>query len=192
MTKEEIIKKHLKNEKILWQAEPKKVPLFNKSDIFIIPLTVAFGGSLLMYSILSFIMMIKGESFVFSLIGITSFIIGAYILFLRLWYRKKRIKKQLYFVTSKRAFAFDTMRDSVIFDIPLDATDLYMGDKSLILGNANSIGDFVYNLGLDVFFRKFTHETPAFRYIEDINGVTKIIMTNSEKVVETGDDELFI
>ena len=101
-------------------------------------------------------------------------------------------KKQIYFVTDKRAFAFDTMRDSVIFDIPLDETDLYLGDKSLILGNTNSIGDFVYNLGLDVFFRKLAHETPAFRYIEDINGVSKIIMTNAEKVVETNDDELFI
>lgn len=192
MTKEEIIRKYLNNEKILWQKKPEKVSLFNKWDILMIPLTLIFGGSLLMYAVLSFIMMIKGESFMFSLIGITSFIIGAYILFLRLWYRKKRIKKQIYFVTDKRAFAFDTMRDSVLFDIPLDETDLYLGDKSLILGNTNSIGDFVYNLGLDIFFRKLAHETPAFKYINDINEVSKIIITNAEKVVDADDDELFI
>ena len=192
MTKEEIINKHFYGEKILWQAEPNKVPLFNMWDIFIIPLTIVFGGSLLMYTVLSFMMLVKGESFMFSLIGITSFIIGVYILFLRLWYRKKRIKRQLYFVTNKRVFGFDTIRDEVIFDIPLDEADLYMGYKSLILGRTNSIGDFVYNLGLDIFFRKIAHETPSFKYIDDINGVSKIIMTNAEKVVYSDNDELFI
>ncbi len=192
MTNEEIIKKHLNNEKILWQGEPTKVPLLHKSDIFMIPFTLIFGGSLIFYAIAAAIMMIKGESIMFSLVGITALLMGAYILFFRLWYRKKRIKKQVYFVTKKRAFAFDTMRDDVLFDIALSETDLYMGDKSLIVGETNSIGDFVYNIGLDIFFRKFVKETPAFRYIDDISGVSKIIMTNKEKAVETDDDSLFI
>ncbi len=192
MTNEEIIKKHLNNEKVLWQGEPVKVPLLHKSDIFMIPFTLIFGGSLIFYAIMAAIMMIKGESIIFSLVGITALIMGAYILFFRLWYRKKRIKKQVYFVTDKRAFAFDTMRDDVLFDIGLSETDLYMGDKSLIVGETNSIGDFVYNIGLDIFFRKFAKETPAFRYIDDISGVSKIIMTNKEKAVETDDDSLFI
>ena len=147
---------------------------------------------MIFYAVLALIMMIKGESILFSLIGITAILMGAYILLFRLWYRKKRIKKQVYFVTNKRAFAFDTMRDAVIFDIPLSETDLYLGDKSLIVGDANSIGDFVYNLGLDIFFRKFAKETPSFKYIDNINGVSKIIMTNKEKAVETDDDSLFI
>lgn len=192
MTNEEIIKKHLNNEKVLWQGNPVKVPLLHKSDIFMIPFTLIFGGSLIFYAIMAAIMMIKGESIMFSLVGITALIMGAYILFFRLWYRKKRIKKQVYFVTKKRAFAFDTMRDDVLFDIELSETDLYMGDKSLIIGETNSIGDFVYNIGLDIFFRKFVKETPAFRYIDDISGVSKIIMTNKEKAVETDDDSLFI
>ena len=192
MTNEEIIKKHLNNEKILWHGAPVKVPLFNKWDIFMIPFTLIFGGSMIFYAVLALIMMIKGESILFSLIGITAILMGAYILLFRLWYRKKRIKKQVYFVTNKRAFAFDTMRDAVIFDIPLSETDLYLGDKSLIVGDANSIGDFVYNLGLDIFFRKFAKETPSFKYIDNINGVSKIIMTNKEKAVETDDDSLFI
>ena len=192
MTNEEIIKKHLNSEKILWQGNPVKVPLLHRSDIFMIPFTLIFGGSLIFYAIMAAIMMIKGESIMFSLVGITALLMGAYILFFRLWYRKKRIKKQVFFVTDKRAFAFDTMRDDVLFDIELSETDLYMGDKSLIVGETNSIGDFVYNIGLDIFFRKFVKETPAFRYIDDISGVSKIIMTNKEKAVETDDDSLFI
>ena len=94
MTKEEIIRKYLNNEKILWQKKPEKVSLFNKWDILMIPLTLIFGGSMLLYATLSFIMMIKGQSFMFSLIGITLFIIGAYILVIRLWYRKKQADQQ--------------------------------------------------------------------------------------------------
>ena len=192
MSKEEIIKKHLNNENILWQGAPVKVPLLHKSDIFMIPFTLIFGGSLIFYAVISAVMMIKGQSIMFSLIGITALLMGGYILFFRLWYRKKRIKKQLYFVTDKRVFAFDSMRDTVIFDIPLSDTDLYLGDKSLIVGDTNSIGDFVYNIGLDIFFRKLAKETPSFKYIDDINGVAKIIATNNEKAVETDDDSLFI
>ncbi len=190
MTTEEIIKKYLKDEKILWHGAPKKVPALNKYDIFMIPFTLLFGGLLIVYAIMSAIMMFAGESALFSLIGITALIMGAYILFLRIWYRRKRIRRQLYFVTEKRVFAFDTLRDDVIFDILLKDTDLSLGDKSLILGDINSIGDFIYNLGLDIFFRKFSKETPAFKYIENISEVSKIIITTNEKAND--DETLFI
>jgi len=194
MTTNEIANKYLKDEQILWQGEPKNVPIFHKSDIFILPFTILFGGFLIAYAVISAIMMIAGQGIWFSLVGITFLLMGIYILFLRLWYRKKRIKRQRYFVTNKRVFAFDTLRDDVLFDIPLNETDLYLGHKSLILTDVtNATGDFVYNLGLDIFFRKFAHETPAFKYINDeIQAVSKIIVTNSKKVVETDNDELFI
>lgn len=193
MTTNEIANKYLKDEQILWQGEPKNVPLFHKSDILILPFTILFGGFLIAYAVISAIMMFAGQGIWFSLVGITFLLMGIYIVFLRLWYRKKRIKRQRYFVTSKRVFAFDTLRDDVLFDIPLNETDLYLGHKSLILTDVtNATGDFVYNLGLDIFFRKFAHETPAFRYIDDIAGVSKIIVTNSKKVVEVENDELFI
>ena len=128
----------------------------------------------------------------FSFVGITFVILGLYILIFRLFYRRKRISRQVYFVTDKRVFSFDTLRDEVIFDIPLDETELFLGDKSLILGDTNAIGDFIYNLGLDVFFRKFSKETPAFRYLDNINEISKIIIENKEKVEEQEDDSVFI
>ena len=160
MNTNEIKEKFLKDETILWQGSPKKAPLFNKSDIFMIPFSLIFGGTFIMYAIISALMMLAGESIMFSLLGITCLILGLYILVFRLWYRKKRISREVYFVTDKRVFAFDTLRDNVIFDILLDETELYLGHKSLILGESNSIGDFIYNLGLDIFFRKFAKETP--------------------------------
>lgn len=190
MTVNEIKEKHLKNEKILWQGCPQKVPVFTKADFLLVPFSLIFGGFLLGYAFLSALAMIAGQGIMFSLVGLTFLILGLYIIFIRLWYRKKRVSREVYFVTSKRVFGFDTMRDTVMFDIDLKKTDLSLGDKRLELGEINSIGDFIYGLGLDVFFRKISHETPSFKYINDINGVAKIIMTNSCE--DTDDDSIFI
>lgn len=192
MDKTQIINRFLKDEKILWQGAPSNVPYLNKSDIWLIPFTLVFGGAFIVYAIISAIMMFAGKSIMFSLAGITLLLMGTYILFFRIWYRKKRISRQLYFVTDKRVFAFDTMRDDVIFDILLEDTDLYLGYKSLILSDINAIGDFIYNLGLDIFFRKFSKETPSFKYINDLNNVSRIIISAKETVEEKDNDSIFI
>ena len=192
MDKTEIINRFLKDEKILWQGAPSNVPYLNKSDIWLIPFTLLFGGAFIGYAIISAIMMFAGKSIMFALTGITLLLMGTYILFFRFWYRKKRIARQLYFVTDKRVFAFDTMRDDIIFDILLEDTDLYLGYKSLIISDINAIGDFIYNLGLDIFFRKFAKETPSFKYIDDINNVSRIIISAKETVEENDNDSIFI
>lgn len=194
MSTQEIVNNYLKHEQILFNGTPKNTPLFNKSDIFMIPFTLIFGGAFLIYAIISALMMIAGQGIMFSLLGITCLILGIYFIFLRLWYRRKRISRQVYFVTEKRIFAFDTLRDDVVFDILLEDVEVYSGDKSLVLGETNAIGDFIYNLGLDIFFRKFAKETPAFRYIDDFSEVAKIILKAKEKTTQKDedDDSLFI
>ena len=192
MTNNEIKEKYFKGDKLLWEGAPNKVPYFTKADFWLVPFSIVFGGFLLAYAIISAIMMLAGQGILFSLVGITFLLLGTYVIFIRLWYRKKRISRQVYFVTDKRVFGFDTMRDDVLFDILLRDTDLTLGDKSLELGEANSIGDFIYGLGLDVFFRKFSKETPAFKYIDNIEQVCKIIISNKQKEDGTDDDSLFI
>lgn len=192
MTPNEIKEKYLKHDSILWQGAPKKVPVFTRYDFLLVPFSLIFGGFLLAYAILAAVAMFAGQGILFSLVGITFLIMGIYLIFIRLWYRKKRITRQVYFVTDKRVFGFDTLRDDVLFDIPLRDTDLSLGYKSLELGEVNSIGDFIYGLGLDIFFRKFSKETPAFRYIDNIEQVSKIIITTTQKDDGTDNDSLFI
>lgn len=192
MSNNEIKEKYFKNDKVLWEGAPKKVPVFTKSDFLLIPFSIIFGGFLLAYAIISAIMMFAGHGILFSLVGITFLLIGLYVIFIRFWYRKKRVTREVYFVTNRRVFAFDTMRDDVLFDIPLRDTDLSLGYKSLELGETNAVGDFIYGLGLDIFFRKFSKETPAFKYIDNIEQVSKIIITNLQKDDGTDDDSLFI
>ncbi len=192
MTNSEIKEKYFKHDTVFWEGAPKKVPVFTRSDFLLVPFSLIFGGFLLAYAVIAAIMMIAGQGILFSLAGITFLLIGVYLIFIRLWYRKKRISREVYFVTDKRVFGFDTMRDNVLFDIALRDTDLSLGYKSLELGEVNSIGDFIYGLGLDIFFRKFAKETPAFKYIDDIEQVSKIIITTKEKDDGTDDDSLFI
>lgn len=194
MTTQEIINKYLKHEQVLFCGKPENTPTFHKSDIFMIPFTLIFGGAFIIYALISALMMIAGQGIMFSLLGITCLILGIYFIFIRLWYRKKRISRQVYFVTERRVFAFDTLRDDVVFDILLEDVEVFSGGKSLILSETNAIGDFVYNLGLDIFFRKFAKETPAFRYIDNTNDVAKIILKAKEKTTakDEDDDSLFI
>lgn len=187
-----IKEKYLNNETILWEGAPKNVPLFNKFDFLLIPFSLIFGGMMIIYAVTSAIMTFSGQGIMFSLVGITAFILGLYFIFFRIWYRKKRISREVYFITDKRIVAIDTMRDNVTFDIPINDAALYLGNKSLILGETNSIGDFVYGMGLDIFFRKFISETPAFRYIEDIENVSKIIIKSIQKNEEKEDESPFI
>lgn len=192
MSHTEVKEKYFKNDKVLWEGTPVKVPLFSKSDFLLVPFSLIFGGFLLAYAIVSAVMLFLGQSILFSLAGITFLLLGTYIIFIRLWYRKKRISREIYFVTNKRLFAFDTLRDNVLFDIPISDADLSLGYKSLEVGETSSIGDFIYGLGLDIFFRKFSKETPSFKYIENIEEVCKIIITTKEKDDGADDDSLFI
>ncbi len=192
MTNAQIKEKYFKNDTVLWEGAPNKVPVFSRADFLLVPFSLIFGGFLLGYAILSVVVMLAGQGILFSLVGITFLLLGVYLILLRLWYRKKRISREVYFVTNKRVFGFDTMRDNVLFDIPLKETELSLGYKSLELSETNSIGDFVYGLGLDIFFRKFSKETPAFKYIDNIEEISKIIILNIEKEDGTDDDSLFI
>ena len=193
MTYDEIKEKYLKNEKIIWQGKPVRVPLLNKSDFLLIPLSLAFGVLLISYSLFSLIAMIAGHGIMFSLIGITFLLIGFYIIFGRLWYRRKNIKSRLYFVTDKRVFCFDTMRNNVTFDILLPDIDLTYDEKGLYFSNGNIVSDFIYNMGIDVFFRKYAKESPAFIYIDNLKEVAKLIIKNTPKEEdENNDDSLFI
>ena len=94
-----IKEKYLNNETVLWEGTPENVPLFNKFDFLLIPFSLVFGGMMIVYAVVSAIMTFSGQGIMFSLVGITAFILGFYFIFLRFWYRKKRIGREVYFVT---------------------------------------------------------------------------------------------
>ncbi|MBR4874552.1 MAG: hypothetical protein IKU87_01875 [Clostridia bacterium] len=175
MTNEEIKNKYFKNdEEVLWSGKPDALGWFVRLDFILIPLTVLLGGYMLLFAFSAFMLMLRGENMTFALSGITVLLIAFYIIFGRLWYRRKRASRNLYFITSKRVFVFNTFRDTIDADILLQNTKLNITKNTLFLGERFFAGDLVYALGLDLFFHKLTSQSPAFYNIknpEEIKGI---------------------
>ena len=176
MTKEEIQKQYFnENETILWSGTADALRYFNRTDFVLVPLSLLFGGMLLVYVGSAFVLMVQGKSMVFSLSGITCLLIGIYLIFGRIWYRHKRLSKNIYFVTDTRVFVFNTLRNTVTLDMPIADALPEILQNTLFLGKRQLGGDLLYGLGLDVFFHRFTAESPAFYAISNPELVKKQI-----------------
>ncbi len=181
MTKEEIKEKYFhKDEKVLWSGKAENINMFTKHDFVLVPLTVILSAFILVYVYSAFMLMIKGESASFALSGITCLLVVFYLAAGRLWYRQKKLLKNIYFVTDRRVFVFNTFRDKVLCDIPLELAEPYEQGKNVFLSHKNISGDIACALGLDLFLHNIIQETPAFYSIENTNEVLKII-TNAKK-----------
>ena len=176
MTKEEL--KHANidsDEVILWEGTPDKLGYFSRTDICLIPITLIFGGLLLSYAYSSFMLMLQGKSVAFALSGITILLIAFYLVFGRIWYRHKRLSKNLYVVTDRRVLVMNMLRDTVTADIPLSEVSPETFRNDLYLSYKYLGGDLVYGLGLDIFFRNMSTESPAFYAISDPQKVEKLL-----------------
>lgn len=163
MTKEEIQKQYFnEDEAVLWSGTADALRYFNRTDFVLVPLSLIFGGMLLTYAGSAFVLMVQGKSMAFSLSGITCLLIGIYLIFGRIWYRHKRLSKNIYFVTDKRVFVFNTLRNTVTLDMPIADALPEILQNNLFLGNKQLGSDLLYGLGLDVFFHRLTTESPAF------------------------------
>lgn len=195
MTKEEIIKQYFTDdEEVLWFSKPTMLKPFLRTDMILIPLTLFLGGYILWYSYVTFMQLLSGQNILFAFSGITFFLIGLYLVFGRIWYRYKRISKNFYFVTNKRVFVFNALRDIVTVNIPLNEAQTEAFQHDLFLGDKHLGGDFIYGLGLDIFFWKNVTETPGFYAIDDPKAVIKTMKRakrNSRKT-EAGNDSEFI
>ena len=176
MITEEIKQAYFKDgEELLWLGKPETLKYFSRTDLCLIPITLIAGWFLLSYAYASFMMMMQGKSVTFALSGITVILIALYLLFGRIWYRYKRLSRNLYFVTSERIFIFNTLRDICTAQIPLEEVSPECFKNDLFLADKRLIGDIIYGLGLDIFFRNMTAESPAFYAIPDPQKVHKII-----------------
>lgn len=193
MTTNEIKNKYFReNEEILWQGKPEKIRFFSKKDIIIIPLTTIIGAYFLLYAAFSFMMMIEGKSMTFALSGITILLVALYLLFGRIWYRYRKLSKNLYFVTSSRVFVFNTLRNIVTADIPLELTKISCLKNDVYLSSKLLGGDIACALGIDLFLYNIIRESPAFYGIENPEDVMKIIERAKKHRKNTYDDSEFI
>lgn len=193
MTKEDIQKKYFADgEEIFWFGTPETLRYFSRTDIFLIPLTLILGGFLFSYAYSSMMLMLRGQSMTFALSGITMLLIAVYLVFGRIWYRHKRISRNLYFVTNARVFVFNTLRDTVTVDIPIHEVTPEAFRNDLFLSYKFLGGDMIYGLGLDLFFRNLVRESPAFTAIRNPQEVIKLIKRANKHRKAVNHDSDFI
>ena len=193
MTQKEIQLKYLKDgEEILWFKKPDKLGWLSRTDIFLLPLTLFTGSCLLYYAYLSFTMMITGKNAMFSVTGITVVLVALYLLFGRIWYRRKRLSRNIYVVTNMRAVIINTLSETVTADIPLYEVYPRKVRNDLYLAEQNLFADIAYGLGLDLFFRNVLTESPAFYAISDADKVIALLKKYSKKRKANANDSEFI
>ena len=94
-------------------------------------------------------------------------------------------------MTSDRCFVFNTLRDKVTVDIPINDVEPEAFQNDLFLSGKFLGGDIVYGLGLDVFFHNFVKESSAFTAIHSPEQVKKVIKRakkNRKKAKHDTDD----
>ncbi len=191
MTKEDIQKRYFTDgEEILWEGKPDTLKYFSRTDICLVPITLLIAWFLLTYAYTAFMMMLSGQNFVFALSGITILLIAFYLVFGRIWYRHKRLSRNLYFVTNRRVFVFNTLRDTVDVDISLAEVSTEVFRNDLFLSYKYLGGDLIHGLGLDLFMHN-AKETPAFYAIFDPDKVAKLIKKakKSRKAASSNDHD---
>ena len=166
MDNQAIIEKYLTDdEAILWSGTPNHLSLFNPYDFLLIPLTAGFGGLLILYSVLAAGSMFAGQgtgAVLFPLVGILFLLIGLYLIVGRIWYRKKRLERNIYVLTNKRAIVINHLREEKMTVRRKSDFQISTRKHQILFENKNIAADLFYGLGLDIFFRIKLEETFGF------------------------------
>ena len=102
---EQINKYVSKDEKLIWRGRPKQGIVLRKSDIFMIPFSIMWGGFALFWETTALIEFFKEDSnmpIIFPLFGIPFVLMGIYFMVGRFWADAKRREKTYYGLTDKR------------------------------------------------------------------------------------------
>ena len=118
------------DEKLLWAGMPKQGILFRRSDIFMIPFSLFWGGFAIFWEIM--VLDMQGDksgatNIIFPLFGIPFVIIGLYIIFGRFIYDSKKRAKTFYGLTDKRVIIISGLFNKNVKSLNLKT----MGDVSL-------------------------------------------------------------
>lgn len=154
-------------ETLLYAASPHQVKILDEYDILLLPLTLLIGAALLTAVIAPFAAGgMRGFGF-FSLLGILLLLIAFYLTIGRLWYRTKRMKREVYAITDRRVLLIHTLREETVDELPRHEVHPVIKGRNIRLAPRQTAGDLFYALGLDLFFHAPLQATPVMRSLEN-------------------------
>jgi hypothetical protein len=172
----------LSDEKILWLAQPETSVIFSKSDIFLIPFSIFWGGFALLWEggalMASTDVTESGPiDLLFPLFGIPFVVIGLYFMIGRFWYKAKKKKHTYYALTNKRILILTNLFGKRFEGIYVNTLPVIQksvrsdGIGNLVFGNTNFQGSMYANSGMDWFSNALVGAAPAFYDIKDVETV---------------------
>jgi len=175
----------MQGEKVLWTSQPDPSVLFTKSDLFLIPFSLFWGGFAFIWegSVL-----VAGANaanpipIVFALFGIPFVLIGLYIIFGRFFYKVSKKKKTYYAITDKRILVLTTfmgkhLEAAYINTLPaINKSIGSNGTGTVTFGNNNMYASMYGNTGLDFFTSFYGSTAPTFYDVKNAEQVYEQVM----------------
>ncbi len=175
----------LQSETIEWSGQPETSVNFNRTDIFLIPFSLLWGGFALFALVALIFSWFAGtreaESIIGYLVGIFMIvffaIIGVYLIVGRFAYKKWQKRRTHYALTNKRALVLSLSFGRKIQGIFLDRLPTinksvrHNGIGTIYFGSPSWITAIYGNSGLDFMSGFYSTDIPAFCDIKDADKV---------------------
>jgi hypothetical protein len=127
-------------EKLLWVGVPKQGVILKKSDIFMIPFSIFWGGFAISWEYMA-ISSMNGFQ-LFPLFGIPFILIGLYLIFGRFFLDAKSREKTFYSLTDKRVIVITTL-----FEKRVKSLDLKRITEISFTKRSDGYGSIIFNGG---------------------------------------------
>jgi hypothetical protein len=168
-------------ETILWQGKPATGIKLRGNDIFLIPLSVVWGGFAIFWE-LSVMVLPQHDApsspvAIMPVFGLPFVLIGLYIMFGRFWVDARQRAKTIYAVTNERIIIVSGLFLRRVKSLNLKAlpsisvTEKSDGSGTILLGETM----FPFSLGAGGAWPGRGNTVPAFEMIDDVRRVEKLI-----------------
>ncbi|HET7856676.1 MAG TPA: hypothetical protein VFL41_09495 [Gaiellaceae bacterium] len=165
----------MRGERLLWVGRPYPGRVFDRSDAFLIPFSLLWGGFAIFWEAG---VILSGWEFG-AVWGIPFVAFGLYLIAGRFFVKVRRRRRTHYAVTDRRVFSKrdDATRAAFIHSIPtINARLQADGSGSVIFGNRSWMQDAYADSGLDFFASGYgASEWVSFNDIPDARAVVDLV-----------------
>jgi hypothetical protein len=175
-------------ERILWTGQPDPGRHFDRSDRFLIPFSILWGGFAIFWEAA-----VIQDGWGFGVVwGIPFVAMGLYFIFGRFFVKARKKRRTHYAVTDRRVLSVERggpTRATFLDLIPtINATVRNDGSGTAIFGNTSWMQNSYANTGLDFFGRGYDTEAVGFYDIRDARQVVDLVNTLRDRASDRQDD----
>ena len=174
------VERHLSSgEHVEWIGKPDPTKRFSRSDVFLIPFSLMWGGFAILWETLA---IAGGAPWFFGLWGIPFVALGLYLIFGRFIYKADRKRRTVYSVTNRRVLAIvrrrrgEAVEAVYLRSIPnISTNSVANGRGSVEFGLSSPMASWYANSGMEFFARGLVSTGVCFYDIQDPQGVADLV-----------------